>query len=281
MTQQILTLQCKDRSGIVAAVATCLSNADCNIEEASQFNDPLSGQFFMRVVIKPLSTSALSLFQQNFKIIAQEFQVDWALNAQANPVKTLVLVSKTDHCLSDILYRTRTNHLNIDIAAIASNHDTNRELAEQRGIPYHHFPLQPQKKQEQEAQIRALVNQSGAELIVMARYMQILSDEFCRDYAGRVINIHHSFLPGFKGARPYTQAYERGVKIIGATAHFATPDLDEGPIIEQDIVRIDHAQPPEKLQMLGRDTESRVLARAIDLYCQRRIFIQGQRTVIL
>ena len=281
MTQQILTLQCKDRSGIVAAVATCLSNADCNIEEASQFNDPLSNQFFMRVVIKPLNKSALSLFSQNFKIIAKEFKIDWALNEQAKPVKTLILVSKTDHCLNDILYRWRTNHLNIDIAAIASNHDTNRELAEQRGIAYHHYPLEKGKKQEQESQIRILIDQSGAELIVMARYMQILSDEFCRDYAGRVINIHHSFLPGFKGARPYTQAYERGVKIIGATAHFATHDLDEGPIIEQDIVRIDHAQPPEKLQMLGRDTESRVLARAIDLYCQRRIFIQGQRTVIL
>lgn len=281
MTKQILTLQCKDRSGIVAAVATCLSNADCNIEEASQFNDPLSGQFFMRVVMKPLSKSALSLFSQNFEIIANEFKIEWALNAQEKPVKTLILVSKTDHCLSDILYRTRTNHLNIDIAAIASNHDTNRALVEQRGIPYHHFPIQPDKKQEQESQIRDLINQSGAELIVMARYMQILSDEFCRDFAGRVINIHHSFLPGFKGARPYHQAYERGVKIIGATAHFATPDLDEGPIIEQDIVRIDHAQPPEKLQMMGRDTESRVLARAIDLYCQRRIFIQDQRTVIL
>lgn len=281
MTKQILTLQCKDRSGIVAAVATCLSNADCNIEEASQFNDPLSGQFFMRVVMKPLSKSALSLFSQNFEIIAKEFKIEWALNAQEKPVKTLILVSKTDHCLSDILYRTRTNHLNIDIAAIASNHDTNRTLVEQRGIPYHHFPIQPDKKQEQESQIRDLISQSGAELIVMARYMQILSDEFCRDFAGRVINIHHSFLPGFKGARPYHQAYERGVKIIGATAHFATPDLDEGPIIEQDIVRIDHAQPPEKLQMMGRDTESRVLARAIDLYCQRRIFIQDQRTVIL
>lgn len=281
MTKQILTLQCKDRSGIVAAVATCLSNADCNIEEASQFNDPLSGQFFMRVVMMPLSKSALSLFSQNFEIIAKEFKIEWALNAQEKPVKTLILVSKTDHCLSDILYRTRTNHLNIDIAAIASNHDTNRALVEQRGIPYHHFPIQPDKKQEQESQIRDLISQSGAELIVMARYMQILSDEFCRDFAGRVINIHHSFLPGFKGARPYHQAYERGVKIIGATAHFATPDLDEGPIIEQDIVRIDHTQPPEKLQMMGRDTESRVLARAIDLYCQRRIFIQDQRTVIL
>ncbi|MAE51138.1 MAG: formyltetrahydrofolate deformylase [Micavibrio sp.] len=281
MTKRILTLHCKDRSGIVAAVATCLSNADCNIEEASQFNDPLSGQFFMRVVIKPLNEAALDLFSKNFELIATEFEITWKMNNPELPVKTLILVSKTDHCLNDILYRWRTKHLNIDIVAIASNHNDNRSLAEERGIAYHHYPITKETKAEQEDQIRNLISATGAELIVMARYMQILSSEFCQDFTGQVINIHHSFLPGFKGARPYHQAYERGVKIIGATAHFATLDLDEGPIIEQNIVRIDHSYPPEKLQILGRDTESRVLAKAIDLYCDRRIFLQGNRTVIL
>lgn len=281
MTQQILTLSSKDQPGIVAAVATSLSNADCNIEEASQFNDPLSGQFFMRVVVQPLTESALSMFQKNFKSTAKKFGIKWTMNEQAKPVKTLILVSKTDHCLNDILYRTRTNHLNIEIVAVASNHDTNRDLVEHRGIPFHHFPITKDTKQDQEKQIRNLIEETDAELIIMARYMQILSNDFCNDYAGRVINIHHSFLPGFKGAKPYHQAYERGVKIIGATAHFATTDLDEGPIIEQNIVRIDHSYPPQKLQLLGRDTESRVLARAIELYSERRIFMQGARTVIL
>ncbi|MFP4314003.1 MAG: formyltetrahydrofolate deformylase [Alphaproteobacteria bacterium] len=281
MTRQILTLHCKDRSGIVAAVATTLSNADCNIEEASQFNDPLSGRFFMRVVINPLSQTALSLFRENFTLIAKDFGMTWNLNALEKPIKTLILVSKTDHCLNDILYRTRTDHLNIDIAGVVSNHETNRALVEQRGIPFHYYPITPQSKNDQEQKIRAFIDKSGAELIVLARYMQILSPEFCADFTGRVINIHHSFLPGFKGAKPYHQAYERGVKIIGATAHFATSDLDEGPIIEQDIVRIDHSYPPQKLQMLGRDTEARVLAKAIELYAERRIFMQGPRTVIL
>lgn len=281
MTQQILTLQSKDQPGIVAAVATSLSNADCNIEEAAQFNDPLSGQFFMRVVLSPLTDSALGMFQKNFKRTAKNFGISWTMNEQEKPVKTLILVSNTDHCLNDILYRTRTNHLNIEITAVASNHDTNRELVEHRNIPFHYFPIDKNAKKNQESQIRDLIEETGSELIIMARYMQILSDDFCKDFAGRVINIHHSFLPGFKGAKPYHQAYERGVKIIGATAHFATADLDEGPIIEQNIVRIDHSYPPKKLQMLGRDTESRVLARAIELYSERRIFMHGSRTVIL
>lgn len=281
MTQQILTLSCKDRPGIVAAVATTLSNTECNIEEASQFNDPLSGQFFMRVVIRPITDTALEAFSANFSRIAAEFGMNWQLNPLSEPVKTLILVSQTDHCLNDLMYRWRTKQLNIDITAVASNHEMNREQVEHRSIPFHFLPITKDTKTQQEGQIRDLISETRSELVIMARYMQILSDEFCKDYAGRVINIHHSFLPGFKGARPYHQAYERGVKIIGATAHFATTDLDEGPIIEQNIVRIDHSYPPEKLQMLGRDTESRVLAKAIDLYCERRIFMQGNRTVIL
>lgn len=280
-TPQILTIQCKDRPGIVAAVATALSMAECNIEEASQFSDPLSGRFFMRTEIMPLGASALQSFLARFAQVASDFAMTWALHPKDEPVKTLLLVSQTDHCLNDILYRWRTHHLNIDLVAVAGNHETNRELVEHRGIAFHHLPVTAQTKDTQENRIRALIDQTGAELIVMARYMQILSDAFCTDYTGRVINIHHSFLPGFKGARPYNQAYERGVKIIGATAHFATTDLDEGPIIEQDIVRIDHSYPPEKLQRLGQDTEARVLAKALELYSERRIFLHGNRTVIL
>lgn len=281
MSEYIFTLSCQDRPGIVAAVATTLSNAQCNIEEASQFNDPLSGRFFMRMEIKPLTDSSLSSFEESFTRIADEYEMNWKLRSKNAPVKTLVMVSKTDHCLNDILYRWRTKHLNIDIVGIASNHETNRNLAEARGIPYHYLPVTPETKNIQEQQMKDLIEQTDAELIVMARYMQILTDDFCNTYPGRVINIHHSFLPGFKGARPYHQAYERGVKIIGATAHFATADLDEGPIIEQDVVHIDHSYPPHKLQSLGRDTEARVLSRAIEKYTERRIFMQGNRTVIL
>lgn len=277
----ILRVQCSDKSGVVAAVATCLSNADCNIEESSQFNDQLSGQFFMRVVLKPLNEKALEMFRSNFANIAASFHMEWQITPMHERVKTLLLASKTDHCLNDILYRTRTKHLNIDIVGVVSNHNTNKKFVEERGLLYHHLPITPDTKKEQENQIRTIIKETKAELIIMARYMQILSNEFCIDYAGQVINIHHSFLPGFKGARPYHQAYERGVKIIGATAHFATTDLDEGPIIEQDIVRIDHSYPPKKLQMLGRDTEARVLSRAIELYAERRIFMHGARTVIL
>lgn len=281
MTNFILTLHCKDKPGIVAAVATNLSNADCNIEGSAQFNDNLTGHFFMRVVLKPLSASALESFQKNFQTIATEYQMEWQLHAQDAPLKTVILVSKTDHCLNDLLYRWRTQHLNIDIAGVISNHETNRSLVESRGIPFHHLPVSADTKPDQEQKIKAIVEDTGAELIVLARYMQVFSDDICRHYEGKVINIHHSFLPGFKGANPYRQAYERGVKLIGATAHFATADLDEGPIIEQDVVRINHSYDPARLQALGRDTEARVLAKAIEMFSERRIFSHGSRTVIL
>ncbi len=277
----ILRLNCDDRHGIVAAVAMTLSNANCNIEESSQFNDPLSSQFFMRVVFSALSEGAEKAFEEAFQKIAKEFAMDWQVSKQDAAVKTLVFVSKADHCLNDILYRWRTNHLNIEICGIVSNHETNRPLVEDRGLRYYHVPVLPDNKSDAETQFEKIIEETGAELIVLARYMQILSDDMCKKYAGRIINIHHSFLPGFKGAKPYHQAYERGVKIIGATAHFATADLDEGPIIEQDVVRIDHRHEPKKLQVLGRDTESKVLARAIELYTERRIFLHGQRTIIL
>ena len=277
----ILTLHCKDQPGVVAAVATSLANADCNIEESAQFNDKLSGCFFMRVVFKPHSEAAEQRFQENFVAIADEYAMNWQVYAQDEPLKTLIMVSKADHCLNDLLYRWRTGALPIEIAAIVSNHETSRELVESRGLAFHHLPVTPDTKAEQETALRGIIEETGAELTVLARYMQVLSEEMCEDYAGRIINIHHSFLPGFKGAKPYHQAYERGVKIIGATAHFATSDLDEGPIIEQDVRRIDHAFGPKKLQAVGRDVEARVLARAIELYAERRIFMHGRRTIIL
>ncbi|MCD8562812.1 MAG: formyltetrahydrofolate deformylase [Alphaproteobacteria bacterium] len=278
---KILRLHCEDKPGIVAAVAGALANSACNIEESSQFFDHLSGQFFMRVLYEPKNTDSATAFARTFTDIQETYGMEASITEAESPLKTLILVSKEDHCLNDLLYRWRTKHLNIDITAIASNHETCRELVESRKIPFHYLPITPETKQQQETQIRTLIEETGAELIVLARYMQIMSEEFCRDFEGRVINIHHSFLPGFKGAKPYHQAYERGVKIIGATAHFATTDLDEGPIIEQDTMRVTHAHTPTKMQTIGRDTEARVLARAIELYAERRIFLHGARTVIL
>ena len=275
----ILCLHCDDTPGVVAAVATCLSNAQCNIEESSQFNDHLSGQFFMRVVFKPLEENARAQFEESFGDVAKRFSMCWHIKDQSLPIKTALLISKADHCLNDILYRYRTKNLNIDITAVISNHEMHRKLVEDRGLSYHYLPSDDKAAQEQK--MRAIFEETGTELIVLARYMQVLSADMCASYEGRIINIHHSFLPGFKGAKPYHQAYERGVKIIGATAHFVTADLDEGPIIVQDTMPIDHSYGPGKLQILGRDTESAVLSRAIHLYTESRIFLHGHRTVIL
>ncbi len=277
----ILRLSCADQPGIVAAVATCLSNNQCNIEESSQFHDKFSGQFFMRVVLDPLEDGCLNSFTERFTSIADNYAMDWQIKPVSEKVKTLLLVSKTDHCLNDILYRWRTKQLNIELTGIVSNHDNNRKLVEERGLPFHHLPITKDTKPEQEAQIRKIIDDTDTELVILARYMQILSGEMSNDYAGRIINIHHSFLPGFKGAKPYHQAYERGVKLIGATAHFATEDLDEGPIIEQEIKRVDHSHDPTQMQSIGRDIEARVLSRAIQLYTERRIFMHGKRTIIL
>lgn len=277
----ILRLNCNDKPGIVAAVASALSNHQCNIEESSQFNDPLSGQFYMRVVFTPLRKSSLKDFKAAFKRISESFAMNWQICDANALVKTVILVSQYDHCLNDLLYRWRTNQLQIEITAIISNHDISKKLAKNHGVPFHYLPVTKNNKDKQEDKIKAIIKDTKSELIVMARYMQILSTGFCKDFFGRVINIHHSFLPGFKGARPYTQAYERGVKIIGATAHFATADLDEGPIIAQGIEAIDHRLTPQKMQSLGQDTESRVLSRAIQLYAERRIFLNNKRTIIL
>jgi len=274
----ILRLQCPDRKGIVAAVSGALSSAGCNIEDAAQFNSPSSAQFFMRVVF---TTPDIEEVRSVFPALAEEFSMQWNIYGEEEKVPTLILVSHGDHCLHDILYRWRTGHLSIDIKGIVSNHETNRPIAAENGIPFHYLPVTSTTKNLQEEKLDKILVNTGTELIVLARYMQILSDSFSRKYEGRIINIHHSFLPGFKGAKPYHQAWERGVKIIGATAHFVTADLDEGPIIEQDIVRISHALGPEKMQILGKDTESRVLSRALQLYAERRVFLHGNRTVIL
>jgi formyltetrahydrofolate deformylase len=274
----VLRLNCKDQPGIVAAVAGALSDTDCNIEESAQFHDPFSGHFFMRVVFAPLKNDSEKKFRGAFKTIAQKFSMTSHIDRLDEPVRTLVLVSKEDHCLNDLLYRWRTKHLPIEITAVAANHDMHKKLVTDRGLAFHYMDG---GKDTQEKKIAELVESTNAELIVLARYMQILSAGLCEKYAGRVINIHHSFLPGFKGAKPYYQAYERGVKIIGATAHFATADLDEGPIIEQETVHVNHAFTPQKMQALGRDTEARVLARALQLYAERRIFLHNKRTIIL
>lgn len=278
----ILRIACPDKPGLIAGVAGCLRDLDCNIEESSQFSDKVAGRFFMRTVFSPWSgTFDREKFDAVFTPFAQACGMNWFLNRASEKVRALILVSKADHCLNDLFYRTRTGHLPLDITAVVSNHETCRDFVEQRGARFAFLPVRSETKPEQEAALHALVEETGTELIILARYMQVLSDEFCQHYPGRIINIHHSFLPGFKGARPYHQAYERGVKLIGATAHFVTPELDEGPIIEQETSRIDHALTPEKLQILGQDTEALVLSRAVLAYCERRVFLHGNRTVLL
>lgn len=276
----VLRLHCIDKPGIVAAVAATLSNNQCNIEESSQFFDPFSGRFFMRVVFRPMEQGCIEGFLKDFPENATAFDMHWTVSDMVRKVPTLILVSKADHCLHDLLYRARTAALDIDIKAVASNHIDLSQLAKHDGIPFHHLPMEG-GKDAQELRLESLIESTGAELVILARYMQILSQQLCSKYAGRIINIHHSFLPGFKGAKPYHQAYERGVKIIGATAHYATSDLDEGPIIAQDVETIDHTCLPEKMQQMGRDTEKVVLARAVRLFTERRIFLHGNRTVIL
>lgn len=277
----ILRLSCIDKPGIVAAVATALSGSGCNIEESAQYHDPLSGQFFMRVKFSQTAQNAAAKFSDSMQDIAANFDMKHEICDAEKPLKTLILVSKPDHCLNDLLYRWRTKTLPVDIAGVISNHPDSKDFVESHGLPFHHLPITPETKPQQEAQISELIESTGAELTVLARYMQILSAEMSARHAGRIINIHHSFLPGFKGAKPYHQAYERGVKIIGATSHFVTSDLDEGPIIVQRVAPVTHADTPERLIRIGQDNETRTLAEAIRLYAERRIFVHGGRTVIL
>lgn len=282
MQSWILRVDCRDRAGIVAAVAQTLAQTGFTIEESAQFNDTLSGHFFMRVVFRGASESAdQAAFARAFQPVAQGFAMEWSLHPQGEAVPALILVSKADHCLHDLLGRVKTGRLPLAIRAIVSNHEDLRDLAEMYGCRFIHNPVSARNKPQTEAQLRAIMTETGSELVVLARYMQILSADFCADHPGRIINIHHSFLPGFKGARPYAQAHARGVKLIGATAHFVTADLDEGPIIEQMTQRISHRDDPTRMMNIGKDIESLTLARALAYYAERRIFLHGQHTVIL
>ena len=276
----ILTITCPDRVGIVAAVSNALADHAGNIVESSQFSDTESGRFFMRLVFD-LDDAIEPELLKDFTSLAQRFEMDWRLYDPRQRPRVMILVSKAEHCLNDLLYRHRTGALPMEITAIVSNHLDLAHLAEWHAIPYHHLPVTAATKPEQERRILDLVERTRAELVVLARYMQILSPELCQALAGRAINIHHSFLPGFKGAKPYHQAYARGVKLIGATAHFVTANLDEGPIIEQEVERVDHAHTPEQLAAVGRDIENIVLARAIHYHLERRVFLNGSKTVVL
>ncbi|MGJ4945796.1 formyltetrahydrofolate deformylase [Bradyrhizobium sp. HKCCYLS1011] len=280
--QYVLTLSCPDRPGIVSAVSTFLAHNGQNILDAQQFGDFETGHFFMRVVFTAADLAVnLSALQTGFAAIAERFNMDWQMRDRAAKRRVMLLVSKFDHCLVDILYRWRTGDLAMVPTAIVSNHPRETYAGIDFGeIPFHHMPVTKETKREQEQAILRLVEQTGTDLVVLARYMQILSDEMSASLSGRCINIHHSFLPGFKGAKPYHQAYERGVKLIGATAHYVTRDLDEGPIIDQDVERISHRDTPEDLVRKGRDIERRVLARAIRYHLDDRVILNGRKTVV-
>ncbi len=275
----ILTLSCPDRTGIVHAVSGFLLERGGNIEEAAQYNDHDTGLFFMRVqfACDQLTFDDLKL---QLKLFAEPFQMDWKLHPSQQPMRTVLMVSKEGHCLNDLLFRWKSGLLQLDIGAIISNHRDFYQLAASYNVPFHHIPVTGATKAQAEARQYEVIDAERAELVVLARYMQILSDDLCRKLSGRAINIHHSFLPSFKGAKPYFQAHDRGVKLIGATAHYVTADLDEGPIIEQDVTRVDHSKTVEDLTALGRDTESLVLARAVKWHSEHRVLLNGHKTVI-
>ena len=276
----ILTLSCPDRTGIVYRVSGLLFEAGCNILDAQQFGDEECGRFFLRVHFDMASAGEEPTVRGRLQRLSDEFAMDWQLHDARRRARLLVLVSKQGHCLNDLLFRAHSRQLKVDIAAVASNHADFAALAGSYGVPFHHLPVSVDNRAQQEQQILDLVARENIDLVVLARYMQILSPQLCAALAGRAINIHHSFLPSFKGAQPYHQAHARGVKIIGATAHYVTCDLDEGPIIEQDVARVDHAMTPRDLVRLGSDTESLVLARAVRRHVEHRILLNGHRTVV-
>jgi formyltetrahydrofolate deformylase len=275
----ILTFSCPDRLGLVHAVSGFLVERGCNIDEAAQYHDPDTKLFFMRVQFTCLQLTYADLKSQ-LAFFATPYAMRWGLHATAQPMKTVLLVSKEGHCLNDLLFRWKSGLLALDIRAIISNHRDFYQLAASYNVPFHHIQVSAATKGQAEARQLEIIEAEGAELVVLARYMQILSDGMCNTLAGRAINIHHSFLPSFKGAKPYYQAHDRGVKLIGATAHYVTADLDEGPIIEQDVARVDHSKTVDDLSTQGRDTESQVLARAVKWHSEHRVLINGHKTVI-
>ena len=285
MTQEttsfVLAVTCPDKIGIVADVAGFLRDQDYFIDESAHFGDRDTERFFMRTVFTPRGKAfTQSGFVHGFARIAERFEMSWQVHDSKVLPRVLIMVSRADHCLSDILYRYRTGALHMCIPAIVSNHMDLAGLAEWHKIPYFHIPVAPDTKTAAEARLRELIKETQADLVVLARYMQVLSNALCDELPGRMINIHHSFLPGFEGPKPYHRAYERGVKLIGATAHYVTPDLDEGPIIEQQVERVDHSQSPEALAAIGRDVESITLSRALRYHLQYRVFLNGKKTVV-
>ena len=280
MTNYALTVTCPSTKGIVAAIANYMADNDCNITDSSQFDDTETGQFFMRMSFENDGSRDLDGLTRGFAATAEKFGMTYEFHDQSVKMKVVIMVSRFGHCLNDLLYRWRIGALPIDIVAVISNHLDYQKVVVNHDIPFHCIKVTKDNKPQAEAQIMAVVEDTGADLIVLARYMQILSDEMCKKMSGRIINIHHSFLPSFKGANPYKQAYERGVKLIGATSHYVTADLDEGPIIEQDTVRVTHAQSPNDYVSLGRDVEAQVLARAIHAHIHRRVMLNGNKTVV-
>ena len=281
MTEYVLKLACNDRPGLVARVAGLIAEHGGNITDAQQYNDALTRRFFMRVAFDLHDETADGPLRAAFAMLDAEVEAEWTLRETVVRKRVLLLVSRFDHCLGDLLYRHRIGELAMDVVGIVSNHPQNAlHTTMTEGIPYHYLPVTRDTKPQQEAAIKALVEETGADLVVLARYMQILSDDLAAFLSGRCINIHHSFLPGFKGAKPYHQAYDRGVKMIGATAHYVTADLDEGPIIAQDVEPISHADTPDDLVRKGRDIERRVLAAAVAWHVQDRVLLNGTRTVV-
>ena len=276
----VLVLSCPDRPGIVHAVSGFLVERGGNIVESQQFGDVQTDRFFMRMDFTVGGPANADSLRADFAAVAQRFDMDFELWGSAAPYRTLIMVSKHLHCLNDLLFRASTGALQIEIPAVVSNHPDAGALVRSYGLDFHHIPVTAETKADAEKQLMSLVDDTGAHLVVLARYMQVLSDDLCRQLSGRAINIHHSFLPSFKGARPYHQAFDRGVKLVGATAHYVTADLDEGPIIEQDVIRVDHTYDQDQLVAAGRDVEAQVLSRAVRWHAQSRVLLNGERTVV-
>ena len=276
----ILTLSCKDQIGIVAKISSMLAKFKCNIVESKQFTDTLNGNFFIRQSFTLFDQKKIADLTSNLVGLSSELNAEFLLSEIENKMSTILLVSKFDHCLNDLLFRVRNKSLSLNIKAIISNHNVAEEIAKFSNIPFYYLPVEKENKTEQEKEIKKIIYENEVQLIVLARYMQVLSENFTNEFEGKIINIHHSFLPSFKGAKPYHQAFERGVKVIGATAHYVTKDLDEGPIIEQDTQEVDHEMMPNDLVSIGRDIESRVLYRALKAHSERRVFLNGKRTIV-
>lgn len=279
-SQYVLTLSCPDKTGIVHAVSSYLFMTGCNIEDSQQFGDRDTGLFFMRVHFSGQSPVTLEKLRASFAAVGDAYHMDWRIHPSEERMRVVLMVSRFGHCLNDLLFRTSIGALPIEIAAVVSNHTDFEALVGSYGIPFRHIPVTKENKAEAEAELLALVQREHVELVVLARYMQVLSDHLCKELSGKIINIHHSFLPSFKGARPYHQAHERGVKLIGATAHYVTADLDEGPIIEQEVERVGHQVTPEQLVAVGRDVECQALARAVKWHSEHRVLLDGRRTVV-